>query len=106
MEENGSNTLFLALGLLRWYESDLSEKPRYAPLVLIPIDIVRNTRNKGYIIRSRQEETQINVTLLEYLRQDHGISITGLDPLPLDEHGIDLPLVFNTIRQAVMGKKR
>lgn len=106
MEENGSNTLFLALGLLRWYESDLSEKPRYAPLVLIPIDIVRNTRNKGYIIRSRQEETQINVTLLEYLRQDHGISITGLDPLPLDEHGIDLPLVYNTIRQAIIDKKR
>lgn len=106
MEENGSNTLFLALGLLRWFESDLSEKPRYAPIVLIPIDIVRNTRNKGYVIRSRQEDTQINVTLLEYLRQDHGINITGLDPLPLDEHGIDLPLVFNTIRQAVMGKKR
>lgn len=106
MEENGSNSLFLSLGLLRWFESDLSEKPRYAPIVLIPIDIVRNTRNKGYVIRSRQEDTQINVTLLEYLRQDHGINITGLDPLPLDEHGIDLPLVFNTIRQAVMGKKR
>lgn len=106
MEENGSNTLFLSLGLLRWFESDLSEKPRYAPIVLIPIDIVRNTRNKGYIIRSRQEDTQINVTLLEYLRQDHGINITGLDPLPLDEHGVDLPLVFNTIRQAVMAKKR
>ncbi len=106
MEENGSNTLFLALGFLRWFESDLSEKPRYAPIVLIPIDIVRNTRNKGYVIRSRQEDTQVNVTLLEYLRQDHGVSITGLDPLPLDEHGIDLPLVFNTVRQAVMGKKR
>ena len=106
MEENGSNTLFLSLGLLRWFESDLSEKPRYAPVVLIPVDLVRNNRNKGYIIRSRQEDTQINVTLLEYLRQDHGINITGLDPLPLDEHGIDLPLVFNTIRQAVMGKKR
>ena len=105
MEENGSNTLFLSLGLLRWFESGLSEKPRYAPIVLIPIDIVRNTRNKGYVIRSRQEDTQINVTLLEYLRQDHGINITGLDPLPLDEHGIDLPLVFNTMRQAVMGKK-
>ena len=106
MEENGSNTLFLSLGLLRWFESDISERPRYAPLVLIPIDIVRNSRNKGYVIRSRQEETQINVTLLEYLRQDHGIKITGLDPLPLDEQGIDLPLVFNTIRQAIMGKKR
>lgn len=106
MEENGSNTLFLALGLLRWFESDLSEKPRYAPIVLIPIDIVRNARNKGYVIRSRQEDTQVNITLLEYLRQDHGINITGLDPLPLDEHGIDLPLVLNTVRQAVMGKSR
>ncbi len=106
MEENGSNTLFLALGFLRWFESDLSEKARYAPIVLIPVDIVKNTRNKGYIIRSRQEDPQINITLLEYLRQDHSISINGLDPLPIDEHGIDLPLIFNTIRQAVMGKKR
>lgn len=105
MEENGSNTLFLSLGLLRWFESDLSEKARYAPLVLIPIDIVRNVRDKGYIIRSRQEDAQMNITLIEYLRQDHGISIDGLDPLPEDEHGIDLPLVFNTVRQAVMGKK-
>lgn len=106
MEENGCNTLFLTLGLLRWFESELSEKPRFAPIVLIPIDIVRNARNKGYVIRSRQEESQVNITLLEYLRQDHGVNITGLDPLPLDEHGIDLPLVFNTVRQAVMGKSR
>ncbi len=106
MEENGSNTLFLALGFLRWFESDLSEKARYAPLVLVPVDIVRNVRSKGFVIRSRQEETQMNVTLLEYLRQDHGILISGLDPLPEDEHGVDLPLVFHTIRQAVMAKKR
>ena len=106
MEENGTNTLFLAVGFLRWFESDLSEKVRYAPIILIPIDIVRNVRNKGYVIRSRQEETQVNITLLEYLRQDHNINIGGLDPLPEDEHGVDIPLIFNTIRQAIMGKKR
>jgi len=106
LEENGANTLFLALGFLRWFETEQSEKPRYAPVVLIPVDIVRNVRDKGYIIRSRQEETQINVTLLEYLKQDHDLNIPGLDPLPLDDHGIDLPLVFNTIRQCIMGKPR
>ena len=106
LEENGANTLFIAAGFLRWYETDLSEKPRYAPLVLIPVELVRSIKNNGYIIRSRNEETQINVTLLEYLRQDHGGSIGGLDPLPEDEHGIDLPLVFQTIRQAIMDKKR
>ncbi len=106
MEENGTNTLYLALGFLRWFESDVSEKARYAPIILVPVDIVRNVRNKGYVIRSRQEDTQVNVTLLEYLRQDHSVNISGLDPLPEDDHGIDLPLVFNTIRQAIMGKKR
>ena len=106
IEENGTNTLFLALGFLRWFESDLSEKARYAPIVLIPVDIVKSSRNKGYIIRSRQEEAQINITLIEYLRQIFGLKIPNLDPLPLDEHGTNLPLVFNTIRNAVMDKKR
>lgn len=106
MEENGTNTLYLALGFLRWYESDVSEKARYAPLVMIPIDLVRNFRNKGYVIRSRDEETQINITLLEYLRQVHGIKINGLDPLPCDEHGIDLPLVFHIIRQGILEKRQ
>jgi len=106
MEENGSNTLFLALGFLRWYETDVAEKARYAPLVLVPVEIVRSLKHKGYVIRSRQEDAQINVTLLEYLRQDYGVDISGLDPLPEDEHGIDLPLVYNTIRQGIMAKKR
>lgn len=106
MEENGTNTLYLALGFLRWYESDVSEKARYAPLVMIPIDLVRNFRNKGYVIRSRDEEAQINITLLEYLRQVQGIKISGLDPLPCDEHGIDLPLVFHIIRQGILEKRQ
>lgn len=106
MEENGTNTLFLALGFLRWFETDISEKARYAPIVLVPVDIVKSVRNKGYVLRSRQEDAQINITLLEYLRQIYGVKITGLDPLPHDEHGIDLPLVFHTIRQAIMGNKR
>lgn len=106
MEENGTNTLFLALGFLKWYETKDAERARYAPLVLIPVDLVRNMRNKGYVIRSRDEEAQINITLLEYLRQDHEIKIGGLDPLPMDEHGIDLQLVFNTIRQSIMEKAR
>ena len=104
LEENGANTLFLALGFLRWYETKLSEKPRYAPIVMVPIELVRSTKTKGYILRSRQEETRINITLLEYLRQDHDINIKGLDPLPEDDHGVDIPLIMNTMREAVKMK--
>ncbi len=106
MEENGANTLFLALGFLRWYASDVSEKARYAPLVLVPVDIVRSVRSKGFIIRSRQEEIRVNVTLLAFLQQDYGIVISGLDPLPEDDQGVDLRLVFHTVRQAVMAQRR
>ena len=106
LEENGANTLFLALGFLKWYETDRSEKPRYAPLVLIPVDLVRNLREKAYSVRIRDEDAQMNVTLLELLRQDHGITVNGLDPLPQDESGTDLALVFNTIRQSVMARPR
>lgn len=106
LEENGTNTLYLALGFLKWYESDISEKERYAPIVLIPVDIVRKSAQKGYVIRVRDEEPQMNITLLEMLRQDFGLTICGLDPLPTDGSGVDLKRVFNTVRQAVMEKSR
>lgn len=106
LEENGANTLYLALGFLKWYESDVSEKERYAPLVLLPIDIVRKSAQRGYIIRIREEEPQMNITLLEMLRQDFGLTIGGLDPLPTDDSGIDLKRIFNIMRQAVMDKSR
>nr|MCR4779492.1 DUF3320 domain-containing protein [Ruminiclostridium sp.] len=106
LEENGANTLYLALGFLRWYETDKAVKPRYAPLVLVPVELVRKIQDKSYSLRVRGEETQMNITLLELLRQDQGIAINGLDPLPTDEKGVDLSLVFSTVRQAVMSKKR
>lgn len=106
LEENGANTLYLALGLLRWYESAASEKARYAPIILLPVEIIRKSANRGYVIRLRDEEAQMNITLLEMLNQDFGITITGLDPLPADEHGIDLRGVFSVLRRAVMAQPR
>ncbi|WP_158453649.1 DUF3320 domain-containing protein [Paenibacillus beijingensis] len=106
LEENGANTLYLALGLLKWYETNVSELPRYAPLVLIPVDIVRKSSRLGYVIRGRDEEPQINITLLEMLRQDFGIQIGGLDPLPRDDNGVDLKGIFTVIRHALMQMSR
>ncbi|MES2331853.1 MAG: DUF3320 domain-containing protein [Bacteroidota bacterium] len=105
IEENGANTLYIALGLLKWYETTVSEKPRYAPLLLIPVEIVKKSVQKGFVIRSREEETMMNITLLEMLRQDHGINIGGLENLPKDDSGVDVKSVFTIIRQAVMSKK-
>ncbi len=105
LEENGANTLFISLGMLKWFETAESERPRYAPLLLMPVEIVRKSAQRGYVIRTREEETMMNITLLEMLRQDFGINIGGLENLPKDESGVDLKLVFTIIRQAIMNKK-
>ena len=105
LEENGANTLYLALGLLKWLETPNSARPRFAPILLLPIEIVRKSAAKGYVIRSRDEETMLNITLLEMLRQYFGIQIGGLDPLPRDESGVDVSRIFNTIRRAIMTRK-
>ena len=106
LEENGANTLYLALGLLRWYETRASERARYAPLVLLPVEIIRKSAKIGYVIRLRDEDPQMNITLLEMLKQDFGITIGGLDPLPQDEHGVDLRAVYTVMRRAVMDQPR
>lgn len=102
MEENGASTLYLALGLLRWLEGKKDDTVRYAPIVLVPIDIVRKSANRGYAMRMRDEDAQINITLLEFLKQSYRIQIGGLNPPPMDEHGLDLPKIFAIIRHAVM----
>ena len=106
LEENGANTLYLSLGMLRWFETPRSTKARYAPMILVPIEIVRKSAAQGYIIRMRDEEPQMNITLLEKLKQDFGIVVNGLDPLPTDEHGIDIRRVLTVMRQAVMEQPR
>lgn len=106
MEENGANSLYLALGMLRWYETEASEVARYAPVILIPVELLKKSSRLGFVLRSRDEDTIINITLLEKLRQDFGINIGGLDPLPRDEHGVDITLIFSTIRMAIMAQKR
>lgn len=104
LEENGANTLYLAVGLLKWFETPSSTRPRFAPILLMPIEIIRKSAAKGYIIRSRDEDTTLNITLLEMLRQDFGIGIGGLDHLPVDGSGVDVAHIFNVFRRAIMSQ--
>lgn len=102
IEENGANTLYLALGLLKWYEAKGTNPPaRYAPIVLVPIEITRKSAALGYTICLRDDDPQLNITMLEKLKQDFGIEVKGLDPLPQDEHGLDTRKIFDTIREYV-----
>ncbi len=104
-QENGVSNLYLAMGLLRWYDPYEQQNERtahYAPLVLIPIEIRRQGANQGYTITRRDDDPHFNTTLLEFLRQKHEIDIPGLEPLPQDEHGVDIRQTFAIVRSALL----
>ncbi|WP_276806896.1 DUF3320 domain-containing protein [Bacteroides stercorirosoris] len=105
IEENGANSLFLVLGILKWYESAKSVKPRFAPILLLPVDIIRRGGTSGYIIRTRDEEIILNITLVELLKQQFSVNLSGLNPLPKDENGVDLKKIFAAIRTCIRNMK-
>jgi very-short-patch-repair endonuclease len=74
-EEQGVSTLYLAVGFLKWFDSDTSDEPSFAPLVLVPVTMTRVRGPEGYILRGRDEEIIANVSLREKLRSDFGIGI-------------------------------
>ena len=105
LEENGANTLFLVLGLLKWYETDKSIKPRYAPLLLEPVDIVKKSGN-NYVLRVREEDITFNTTLVEMMIQQYDVNMSSISPLPYDDSGVDVRQVFSVVRACIKDHAR
>jgi len=101
IDENGTNTLYAAVGFLEWREAEHSDRIFSAPLLLVPVELKRKSVLEGFSLRRIDEETRLNVTLMEMLRQHFQKDIPGLDPLPEDHSGVDVGLVFRIFREAV-----
>ncbi|WP_051335499.1 DUF4011 domain-containing protein [Methylocapsa acidiphila] len=74
-EERGANILFLALGFLRWYEDEKSDVLRQAPLLLLPVALVRDDERSSFDLKFRQEDIVTNQALQERLRGEFGVTL-------------------------------
>ncbi|MFT5028512.1 MAG: very-short-patch-repair endonuclease [Candidatus Binatia bacterium] len=102
MDEGGANTLFLALGFLNWKKTAEDPRSYRAPLILLPVKLKRKSALSGVSMVVHEDEPRFNLTLLELLRQDFDLNITGLDgDLPEDHSGIDVNGIWNIVRVAV-----
>ena len=102
MQEGGTNTLFLAAGFLRWKKTEGDTRTYRAPLILIPVKLERPSAQSPFRIGHHEDDVRINSTLLEFLKRDFNLRIPELDgELPTDQSGIDVPLIFETMRRKV-----
>lgn len=81
LEETGLNMLYLAFGMLEWYESDSSDHPLLAPLWLYPVSLDRELRHSQYCytLRSFGEDPEGNFSLRERLKRDFGLVLPSLE---------------------------
>ena len=101
IEESGANTLYIALGFLKWFEPGKSF-PHFAPIVLYPIRLERKSANKGYYMVSRGEDPLLNETLFEFLKQNYSIEIPDVTAAIQNERGLDIKYILAAVRKAVM----
>lgn len=100
--EGGTNTLFLAVGFLRWKKKPQDERSYRAPLLLVPVKLERRSASSRFSLRYHEDEPRFNATLLQFLENDFDLRLPQFSgDLPSDENGIDVPLVLSLMRQAV-----
>jgi very-short-patch-repair endonuclease len=78
LEEQGVNTLFLALGMLHYTEADDSSQILKAPLLLLPVELTRKSARSGYAVRATDDDPLLNPALVEYLRRSFGITLPAI----------------------------
>jgi hypothetical protein len=70
LEERGVNTLYVAVGFLQWFESDDSSAAHESPLLLIPVNLVRQNLLGKWSLTSLDGTVERNECLAERLRND------------------------------------
>ena len=101
-EEQGVSVLFLALGFLRWYESESSDVERFAPLVLLPVDLERDSARGRFRLAFRDQDLEPNLSLGAMLDNDFKLKLPDFP-----ENGDWLPSeYFERVARAVSSQPR
>nr|WP_279089718.1 DUF3320 domain-containing protein [Comamonas thiooxydans] len=75
IEEQGVNILFLALGQLQWFDRNAPDKPRFAPLILLPVALERKSAAERFTLSWLQEDAAENLSLAAKLKADFGLEL-------------------------------
>lgn len=102
-QEQGVNTLYLAMGFLKWYEDSSTDKARYAPLLLVPVNMKRKNARTRFSLAYDEGEITTNLSLQAKLRAEFNVDLPDV-PEVQDDYAPTL--YFQAVREAVAGIDR
>lgn len=108
-QEMGISTLFLSFGFLEWYESDVSDKKAFAPLLLLPVKVeVKKQYGKNvYSLSASEGAAETNLSLQKLLETNAAFH----RKLPSFEAGEEESVAsiegyFEGVKEAIQGLNR
>ena len=105
LAEGGANTLFMAVGFLRWKKKSEDERTYRAPLLLVPVCLERRSTSSHFTLLFHEDEPRFNATLLQFLERDFDLKLPQFaGELPLDDNGVDVPLLLSKHAQGGAGR--
>lgn len=96
LDEQGINTLFLALGMLEWKEADAAASATFAPLILVPVALTR-TSTGGFRLKYDENEIGTNLSL-QVAIDKQGVK---LPDIPQDLSSFDVSAYFDSVRSVI-----
>ncbi|MCI0580401.1 MAG: DUF3320 domain-containing protein [Chloroflexi bacterium] len=102
IEEQGVNVLYLALGMLQWYESSNSNIVRQAPLVLIPVELSRSNVRARFRIEYTEDDIGGNLSLRAKLRAEFSLVLPELS----ENEELNVQDYFDRVAQAIAPQPR
>ncbi len=102
LEERGVNVLYLALGMLHWYEAKESQEVRRAPLVLVPVELQRRSVSSRFKVVHNGTPIGENLCLRLKLKQEFGVDLPSLT----EDDETDISAYLRQVAEAVSGMGR
>jgi very-short-patch-repair endonuclease len=100
--EGGTNTLYLAVGSLKWKKLATDERVYRAPILLLPVKLERSGVSNRFRLRFHEDEPRLNATLLQFVKREFEVSLPDFrDGLPVDGKGVDVLQVMEQMRRSV-----
>ncbi|MFW5453935.1 DUF3320 domain-containing protein [Thioalkalivibrio sulfidiphilus] len=79
LQEQGIDVLYLALGFLEWYEDPNAQTPRFAPLVLVPVELSRESVKSRYRVTYTGSDLGPNLNLGAKLKGEFRLQLPDFE---------------------------
>ena len=106
LDETGVNVAYIAFGFIHWKESEHSEIENLAPILLVPVNLSRESAISPYHIRSEDADIVVNPTFSYKLAAEFGVKLPPYNDEGLEDYLTSVSDLMKKLGWTVSGEAK